>query len=140
MGYNTTVIVRNDGLANIKNDPDFATKLVAAIMEVSRTGIPVHVSALGHVNAATVVETHHTDQAALITVGGNLGTKIDPDTDRQVRLMAEALVKIAVALGITREETPLTGPQLLMVAKDALDIIKQLSARGRPPVQIMPYF
>jgi hypothetical protein len=32
------------------------------------------VSALGHVNAATVIESHHADLTTLVAVGGNYGT------------------------------------------------------------------
>jgi len=76
MGYNATVVVMNDALGDIENDPNFGKNLVAAILQVSnRNGKIVDVVAGSHGNAAHVVETHHADQTAIITVGGNLGVK-----------------------------------------------------------------
>ncbi len=72
MGYNSTVVVMNDALHAIEDDPQFGKKLSQAIMTVSR-GNPVDVSALNHCNAATVIETHHADGTALVAVGQNYG-------------------------------------------------------------------
>lgn len=76
MGYNTTVVVLNDALSEIEQDPDFGKKLVRAIMQAGR-GKPVDVSARGthciHANAATVIESHHADYDVLVKVGGNTG-------------------------------------------------------------------
>ncbi len=74
MGYNTTVVVINDALGEIENDPQFGKKLVAAILMKNTTEEPVNISAGNHVNAASVVETHHADRTALIAVGGNNAT------------------------------------------------------------------
>jgi len=76
MGYNTTVIVLNDALHAIKDDPEFGKKLAAAVSHVGCYGQQKDVSALGHVNAATVVETHHADGNAIVAVGGNCATRI----------------------------------------------------------------
>ena len=72
MGYNTTVVVMNDCLRDIENDPAFGKKLTSAIGQLSYAG-PSDVSAGGCVNAATVLETHHADGTALVAVGGNYG-------------------------------------------------------------------
>ena len=72
MGYNTTVVVLNDALSDIENDPEFGRKLAAAVRKVS-LGKPVDVSAGGHCNAAIVLETHHADNQQLVLVGGNYG-------------------------------------------------------------------
>lgn len=74
MGFNTTVVVMNDALGAIERDPDFGKKLSQAIAQVCVERDPVDVSAMGHCNAATVIETHHADQTAIVTVGGNYGT------------------------------------------------------------------
>lgn len=79
MGYNTTVVVLNDALSSIENDPEFGKKLVAAIRKCSyyvSPERPIDVSAGSHVNAAHVVETHHADATSIVCVGGNLGKLI----------------------------------------------------------------
>ena len=77
MGYNTTVIVYNDALGEIEKDPQFGKNLVRAIGELSRASQSdrptVDVPSGCHGNAAMVVETHHADSCALVTVAGNLG-------------------------------------------------------------------
>lgn len=72
MGYNTTVIILNDALDQIKKDPLFAEKLYDACLTVNR-GRQVDVSAGNHCNAATVIETHHADVAQPVIIGGNCG-------------------------------------------------------------------
>ena len=80
MGFNTTVIVLNDAIDMIKDDPDFGRNLYYAILELGRgkqVDIPAR-SAYGgvHCNAATAVETHHADGTAIVAVGGNCATKL----------------------------------------------------------------
>lgn len=70
MGFNTTVLVLNDALHHIENDPEFGRKLVQAIQAVSR-GSQVDISSNGHCNAATVIESHHADYDVLVKIGGN---------------------------------------------------------------------
>ena len=75
MGWNTTVVVLNDALTDIRDDPEFGRKLYDACLEaVARK--PVDVSAGCHCNAATVIETHHADQMVLVRVGGNMGVVV----------------------------------------------------------------
>ncbi len=73
MGYNTSVIVLNDALEDIESDPNFGKKLAAAIRErnLNPNGRPIDVSAWGHCNAASVIETHHADQTSVVLIGGN---------------------------------------------------------------------
>lgn len=92
MGWNTTVVVLNDALDQIKNDPKFGEKLYYACLEVQR-GKPVDVSAGYHCNAATVIETHHADIDVLVRVGGNYGEVVpnasvsgaEPQAERPTR-------------------------------------------------------
>jgi hypothetical protein len=76
MGFNSTVVVMNDALDMIRDDPQFGERLYRAVLEVGR-GKPVDVSAHTkrgiHCNAATVVESHHADYDVFVKVGGNYG-------------------------------------------------------------------
>jgi hypothetical protein len=98
MGFNTTVVILNDALLDIEDDPDFGKKMARAINQVS-WGAPVSVSAGGHVGAARVIETHHADCHTLIAVGWNDGKQIghvwtkdgDPKPEVVLREMARDL-------------------------------------------------
>lgn len=72
MGYNSTLIVLNDALHQIKDDKEFGEKVYNAVLTVNR-GKPVDIYSGNHCNAATVIETHHADSLRLIAVGGNCG-------------------------------------------------------------------
>lgn len=77
MGFNTTVVVLNDALSFIKDDPEFGRRLYEAVLAVER-GKPVDVAAHAagggiHCNAATVIETHHSDYFVTVKVGMNSG-------------------------------------------------------------------
>ncbi len=75
MGFNTTVIVLNDALEGIENDISFGRKLAAAIRSFGNAQPErVDVSAGSFVNAASVIETHHSSQTAIVAVGGNFAT------------------------------------------------------------------
>jgi hypothetical protein len=69
MGFNTTVLVLNDGLGEIEKDPNFGKKLVGAILSLGNK--PADVSAGNHMNAVQVIETHHADSTVAVAVGGN---------------------------------------------------------------------
>ena len=78
MGFNTSVIVMNDSLSAIKDDPEFGKNLYDAVLRVGShqndegfTGIDV--PAKYNANAATVVETHHADMTSVVTFGKNYG-------------------------------------------------------------------
>lgn len=76
MGYNTTVVVMVDALDQIEADPKFGKNLVAAIMSTvnEKPGDRLaDVRAGNHINAATVIESHHADQLVPVLVGGNTG-------------------------------------------------------------------
>lgn len=76
MGWNTTVVILNDGLSAIEAHPDeFAKNLTSAIMQVLR-GDPVDVPCGSHANVAQVIETHHADDTVVVATGGNHGTKL----------------------------------------------------------------
>lgn len=82
MGHNTSVLVLNDALGHIKNDPNFGKNLAAAITHLAVSGdkqvdIPAtYRDSNGnarsvHVNAATAIESHHADGTSVITIGEN---------------------------------------------------------------------
>lgn len=76
MGYNTTIVIRNDALDQIRDDPEFGRKLVDAILNLNDPCYKdrnIEVSAGNHSNVAQVVEQHHADLTSIVTVGGNLG-------------------------------------------------------------------
>jgi hypothetical protein len=81
VGFNTTVIVMNDALHEIENDPLFGKKFAAAVRGMSvgrenalRYNMELNVSAGGHANAACVIESHHADHTAVVAIGGNYGS------------------------------------------------------------------
>lgn len=72
MGLNTTIVVLNDGLHEIENDPEFGRKLAGAIRGF-RGPDPESFSAGNHCNPAAVIEIHHADYEVLVAVGRNTG-------------------------------------------------------------------
>lgn len=77
MGFNTTVVILNDGLGAIREDAKFGEKLADAIANwgVNRDRLANTLHS-GNGNVGEVVETHHADGTAVIAVGGNCGTLI----------------------------------------------------------------
>jgi len=107
MGCNTSVIVLNDALDDIERDPDFGKKLVAAIRERYRNpkGCPIDVAASSHVNAASVIETHHADHTSVVLIGGNtakvLGIGFDyrfQDQAVELKILKDALTPLGYDL------------------------------------------
>jgi hypothetical protein len=78
MGYNTTVLICNDALDAIENDPDFGKNLAAAIRRKGQSldKKPIDVSVGSYSNFVSVIETHHSAGTALVAIGGNYGSKI----------------------------------------------------------------
>lgn len=86
MGFNTTVVVMNDALDAIRDDPGFGRRLYDAVLKLQH-GKTVNVAARGlhriHCNAATVIETHHADYFVTVKVGGNYGEVLPPAPVKQ---------------------------------------------------------
>jgi len=79
MGYNTTVVVRNDALEDIEKDKGFGKKLSEGVRRVFKPPYwIVEIPAGSHANAIQVVESHHADLMEVIAVGGNLGRRLGP--------------------------------------------------------------
>ena len=104
MGYNTTIVVMNDAISQIEGDPLFGKKLAQAMREASgANGQRIDIPAGNHANAAHVVECHHADATAVITVGGNLGIAQvhahgwrHHEKDTQVRLLEQWAEKLGM--------------------------------------------
>ena len=102
MGFNTTVIVLNDALGNIEEDPEFGKNLARAIMHLSVSrGRPVDVSSKGHCNAATAIETHHADRYIATAIGGNTGVVLGDCGSWQVDGEVDMLRRLADQHGYT---------------------------------------
>lgn len=101
MGFNSTVVVMNDALHDIRGEAAFGAMLHDAVLEHYSYGGPVDVRAGCHANAATVVDCHHADNTSLILVGGNCASVLGEwfgwrhhlreEQERLLKLAADAL-------------------------------------------------
>jgi hypothetical protein len=74
MGWNTTVVILNDAIHDIKADPEFGKNLADAVVRaVNRRDCPIRVGAGCFSPAAMVVETHDGGCAVTVEVYGNTG-------------------------------------------------------------------
>lgn len=109
MGFNTTVVVLNDALHAIEQDVQFGPKLAQAILQMGgRSDEHIDVSAMGHVNAATVIESHHADGLVVVAVGGNTALNMGYGgsyTNRELQV----LNVLAERLGYTLHKKPKKG-------------------------------
>lgn len=89
MGFNTAILMLNDALGDLRDDPDVGVKLYDAVTRTTR-GQPVVVHLGCHGNAATVIPSQHASLNQVIVVGGNtiqrLATTSD-DVDSPEKLM-----------------------------------------------------
>lgn len=76
MGFNATLIVLLDALGEIEKDKDFGKNVAEAISRVSLRPQKnmVDIRSGNHLNAASVVESHHADSTVVLAVGGNCGS------------------------------------------------------------------
>lgn len=82
MGYNTSLIVLNDAIDMIRDDPEFGRRIYDTVLKLGdprlhprERDIAAHSSRGGvHCNAASVIETHHADTTTVVAFGGNSGT------------------------------------------------------------------
>lgn len=75
MGFQTTVLVKNDCLDAIRDDKEFGKKVHDAVIQ-GWGHLPVTISSGHCCNAAAVIESHHTDGRVVLVAGGNLITRI----------------------------------------------------------------
>ena len=71
MGFNSTVLILNDNLHEIENDPEFGKKLARAIREHNTGHNEPHVT-----GQTTVLAVEHADTMQILAVGGNCGRVI----------------------------------------------------------------
>src|SRR5574343_1537278 len=76
MGFNSVVVILNDGLIDIENDKDYGKKVSSAVSEVW-DGKKVNVSSSGFVNCTQVISTAHADCTQLVAVGRNSAEVLD---------------------------------------------------------------
>ncbi len=93
MGLNTSVIVLNDALRAIEKDIHFGAKLARAI-ELIHKPLERDISSGCNANAASVIETHHSDFTSIIAFGGNYASvlaraygPVHHTTESQVKLL-----------------------------------------------------
>ena len=63
MGFNTAVIIRNDFLHQIKDDPEFGQKVYGAIISNGRGPY--------HGQSFDVLPSDHADNTQIVAIGGN---------------------------------------------------------------------
>ena len=106
MGYNTSMIIRNDALTDIERDPEFGKKVSRAVSDLTlpppshRSAHGVDVSAGSSVNAATVIESHHADSTSVVAFGQNraihlmTGYVCSKGESEEVRILKELADKL----------------------------------------------
>jgi hypothetical protein len=77
MGFNTTIVLMNDALSSIAEEPELGPRLYDAVLRLVAKKGSVDVPARGFCNALTVVETHHADSLVPVLVGGNMAIVLD---------------------------------------------------------------
>jgi hypothetical protein len=115
MGWNSTLVVLNDALHQIKEDKSFGEKVYNAVGKLSLlpncSGL-VDISAGNHVNAAHAVETHHADRTALVAVGQNYGRSLGiffpygEEDDESVRVLKELARKLGYVVYKKNAQAP----------------------------------
>ncbi len=136
MGWNTTVVLLNDALHEIAEDPEFGKRLADAVSLLAVNKGPVDVSAHGrrsiHCNAATVIETHHADITVHVAVGQNYG-QVVPSPQRakeQNRLVVECLQMIVDLLELSKQKgLHLDGDKELILAMAKARLPKKRKAQ-----------
>ncbi len=102
MGFNTTVIVYNDALGAIENDPEFGAKISRAASSAMYGG-PVDIPSGNHCNAAVVVDCHHADEVRVYAIGANHAKRLGEGTylgyrDDEEKILQELARNLGYAL------------------------------------------
>jgi hypothetical protein len=104
VGFNTTIVIYNDALEQIAEDPLFGKRIRDAVLKaVYPKDCPIRLGALCS-DAGVVIETHHADQDVLVSVGQNTGTVVTDDRyGKHGQKSLVSIAEIARRLGVTRE-------------------------------------
>lgn len=73
MGFNTSMLILNDCLSEIEQDPELGKKISQGVGMLAR-GEQVNITTVGgkcRSNGITLVETHHADTDTVVMFGGN---------------------------------------------------------------------
>lgn len=108
MGWNTTVVIFNDALGTIEEDPNFGKNLAKAIRSLEEhTVVSARNPKGGCCSAAKIIEQHHADDTTCVFIGGNTGIKVGmalgydfSSKEQQI----QKLQQIADQLGFTLKE------------------------------------
>lgn len=85
MGYNTTILLMNDGLDQLESDPDAGKKIQHAVLRQFHEWSNINSFGIGnHVNMGQVISCQHADTQQVCMVSRNLGKDIanHPTPDR----------------------------------------------------------
>jgi hypothetical protein len=105
MGFNTSVLIFNDALETIKNDPLFGKRLVESInsLHCGKT-VDVHAVTADYkcsCSAGSVIETHHADGTSVVAFGQNCGQVVTHVYHGEGELPLKILKQLADDLGYT---------------------------------------
>ena len=73
MGFNTTLVIMNDCIHSMKEDPEIGAKIEDGILKLSIEKGPIDIPFKGYSGYIRAIETHHSDGLVPILVGGNDG-------------------------------------------------------------------
>lgn len=93
MGMNTAMIIRNDFLHEIENDPGFGKKVAEAIRYVGYPNPPYHGQAFD------VLRPCHADYAQVIVISGNAIRRIEGYAGMWENTDEEIIRKLAYSMG-----------------------------------------
>jgi len=101
MGFQTTVIIRNDCLGDIRKDKEFGKKIHDAVTQ-GWGHMPIDISSDCSFNVATVIESHHVDGYVLLLAGGGTIFKLghgegywskDPNRTKELQVIANNVLR-----------------------------------------------
>ncbi len=126
MGLNTAVIIRNDFLYAIKDDPAFGDKVYSAIIAHGRGPY--------HGQSFDVLPSAHADYMQIVAVGGNSIRRLGPGNamdEANAHLIAAAPDMLATLRDIAAAIHPNMGGTQGAIRQVAVAAIAKAEGRGR---------